>query len=93
MIWRSNASGSQVHGQFGTKDAYLWPAWTGDVVYTGIDIPQIANLYLKLRYSKSSLSSTPILIYIDNGANHQEPRSSLSIRGVGTSSLGQIRYF
>ena len=74
LIWRSNASGLNVHGQFGTNDAYLWPAWTGDVVYTGIDILQTADLYLKLRYSKSSLSSTPILIYIND---EQVPRATL----------------
>jgi len=43
------------------------------VKYKNIDIPQTDNLYLKLRYSKYSLSSVPILIYIDD---EPDPRAN-----------------
>jgi DNA-binding CsgD family transcriptional regulator len=52
MIVRTNASGSKVHGQFGTVAA--WPPKPGYVKYNNIDIPRIDQLYLKFRYSKYS---------------------------------------
>jgi hypothetical protein len=66
MIQRSSASGSKVHGQFGTTANSPWPAKPGHVKYDDITIPQLDRLYLKLRYSKHSPSSVPILIYLDD---------------------------
>jgi hypothetical protein len=66
MIWRSNASASKVHGQFGTTADAPWPAKPGYVKYNNLNIPRLDRLYLKLRYSKYSLSSVPILIYVDD---------------------------
>lgn len=66
MIWRSNASGSKVHGQFGTTSAAPWPAKSGYVQFTNINLVPTDHLSLKLRYSKNSPSSAPILIYLDN---------------------------
>jgi len=66
MIWRSNASDSKVHGQFGTTTDSPWPAKSGEVIYDNISTPRIEQLYMKLRYSKYSSSSVPISIYIDN---------------------------
>jgi len=64
VIQRSSASDEMVHGQFGTVPA--WPAKSGFVKYTDIEIPQTEHLYLKLRYSKYSSSTVPILIYLDD---------------------------
>ena len=61
---RPSASAGQVHGQFGTKPA--WPAQPGHVTYTRITIPETEHLYLRLRYSKHSLPSVPIRIYVDD---------------------------
>jgi hypothetical protein len=72
MILRSDASGSKVHGQFGTTVDSLWPAKSGYVKYNNINFPKIDQLYLKLRYSKFSPSPIPILIFIDD-----EPRATL----------------
>jgi len=74
MIWRSTASDSKVHGQFGTTAGSPWPAQSGYVTYKNISIPQIDQLYLKLRYSKNSPSSVPILIYMDD---EPAPRASI----------------
>lgn len=63
-IPRSNASGLEVHGQFGAVPA--WPAQPGYVRYGNIDIPKTNLLYLKLRYSKYSASSVQILVFLDN---------------------------
>lgn len=73
LISRSNASGSKVHGQFGTTADSPWPAAFGEVKYTNINIPAIDNLYLKLRYSKNSSPSVPILVYVDD---EQTPRAT-----------------
>ena len=67
-IWRSNASGSRVHGQFGVTEASGWPAQPGEVNYAGIEVPAAAHLYLTIRYSKNSPSSVPISIYLDSEA-------------------------
>jgi hypothetical protein len=66
MIWRSSASGSKAHGQFGATAESPWPARSGHVTYREISIPEIDGLYLELRYSKHSPSSVPILIFVDN---------------------------
>jgi DNA-binding CsgD family transcriptional regulator len=76
MIWRSNASGSKVHGQFGTSPSDPWPAQSGSVTYKNISLPQTDQLYLRLRYSKNSPAIAPILIYLDN---EQDPRASISL--------------
>ncbi len=75
---RTNASGSEVHGQFGTIPA--WPAQPGFVRYNNIEIPKTDTLYLKLRYSKYSTSSVLILIFLDN---ETIPRASLLPKDQG----------
>jgi hypothetical protein len=69
---RSNAFGGQVHGQFGTTPGTDWPAKPGYVTYK-LALPQADQLYLRLRYSKHSLPSVPILIYLDD---EPAPRAS-----------------
>ena len=64
MVWRSNASGSQVHGQFGASAVSPWPAVAGYVKYNNIFIPATDRLYLTVRYSKHSPASAPILVYL-----------------------------
>jgi len=64
VLQRSSASAEMVHGQFGVVPA--WPAQPGYVKYDNIKIPQAEHLYLKLRYSKYSSSSVPILVYLDD---------------------------
>ena len=66
MIWRSNASGAKVHGQFGAAGASPWPARSGYVKYNNLTTPATDRLYLTLRYSKYSPPSVPILIYLDD---------------------------
>jgi len=63
---RENASKQEVHGQFGTSGKPPWSALPGYVEYTNIDLPQAETLYLKLRYSKNSEASTPVLIFVDD---------------------------
>lgn len=76
-IGRSNASGSNVHGQFGTADISPWSAQAGSVVYKNISTPKVEQLYLKIRYSKNSPTSVPILIYIDD---EQNPRAAIYLK-------------
>jgi DNA-binding CsgD family transcriptional regulator len=64
VLQRSSASAEMVHGQFGTVPA--WPAQPGYVRYNNIKIPHTEHLFLKLRYSKYSSSSIPILVYLDD---------------------------
>ena len=73
-IWRSNASRSQVHGQFGAALNDPWPAQSGYVIYKNISLPRIDQAFLKLRYSKNSPASAPILIYLDD---EPAPRASV----------------
>jgi DNA-binding CsgD family transcriptional regulator len=68
-IERSNASGSNVHGQLGTTVEAPWPAQFGYVIYNNIKIPKVDQLYLKIRYSKDSPASVPVLIYLDDEPN------------------------
>jgi DNA-binding CsgD family transcriptional regulator len=63
VLQRPSASAEMVHAQFGTVPA--WPAKPGYVEYNKINIPQADHLYLKLRYSKYSSSTVPILVYLD----------------------------
>jgi hypothetical protein len=69
---RSNASGGLVHGEFGTIPGEEWPAQAGVVRYK-ITLPQTDRLYLRLRYSKFTPPSVPILIYLDG---EPAPRAS-----------------
>jgi len=80
MIWRSNASGSQVHGQFGAAGNAPWPAQAGFVKYQLIDMPALDQVYLKLRYSKYSAATVPILVYLDE---EPTPRAVLDLVDQG----------
>jgi DNA-binding CsgD family transcriptional regulator len=64
VLQRSSASDEMVHGQFGVIPA--WPAQPGYVKYDNIKTPNADHLYLKLRYSKYSSASVPILVYLDD---------------------------
>jgi DNA-binding CsgD family transcriptional regulator len=77
---RTNADGSMVHGQLGVMSASPWSALAGYVTYESIHIPQVNNLFLMLRYSKSSPPSTPILIYLDN---EPDPRATFYPTDLG----------
>lgn len=76
MIWRSNASELQVHGQFGTTDAAPWPAKSGYAKYNNIYVPQTNRLSLRLRYSRHNGGSAPIQVYLDGEAT---PRAILTV--------------
>ncbi len=65
MIWRSNASASKVHGQFGCEGYGPWPGKAGYVKYKNINLHKSEHLYLILRYSKYSSSYVPIRVYLD----------------------------
>jgi hypothetical protein len=84
-IARSNASGAKVHGQFGTTDSAPWPAKSGYVTYRNINLPQLAQLYIQLTYSKSSPSSVPILIYLDN-----EPTPRATVDPINQGNWNQF---
>ena len=84
-ITRSNASDSMVHGQFGATAEFPWPEQSGYVKYNSISIPEIDQLYLKLRYSKSSSSFVPILVYIDD-----EPVSRATLYPIDQGSWDQF---
>lgn len=71
---RPNASGSKVHGQFGSQGIAPWSAQPGFIKYYEIEAPQNGILYLQIKYSKFSKSSVPILIYLDD---EQNPRESI----------------
>lgn len=73
IIQRSNASAEMVHGQFGTVPA--WPPQSGYVKYKNIKTPRADHLFLRLRYSKYSSSSVPILVYLDD---ETLPRASIT---------------
>jgi DNA-binding CsgD family transcriptional regulator len=73
-IGRSNASGNQVHGQFGVMLVEPWSAKPGDAVYENISTPRVEQLYLKLRYSKNSSPSGSILVSLDD---EKIPRASI----------------
>lgn len=69
VLQRSSASEEMVHGQFGVVPA--WPAQPGYVKYEDINIPRAEHLYLKLRYSKYSAFTVPILVYLDDESTHR----------------------
>jgi hypothetical protein len=73
MIYRSNASGGQVHGQIGCAGDSPWPARPGHVKYTNLNTPETDRLYLVLRYSKNSPLAVPVDIYVDD---ETRPRAS-----------------
>jgi DNA-binding CsgD family transcriptional regulator len=80
LIQRSQASGKEVHGQFGTVDSDPYPPQAGYVIYTNIDIPQIDQLSLKLKYSKFSPFSVHILVYLDD---EPDARAAISLVNQG----------
>lgn len=69
VLQRADASSQMVHGQFGTIPA--WPAQPGYVKYDNIKTSQTGHLYLKLRYSKYSSSTVPILVHLDDELSQQ----------------------
>ena len=73
VIWRSEASGLKVHGQFGTAGVPPWDPKPGYVVYGNIAISQSGPLSVTLRYSKYSSATVPIMIYVDDEST---PRAS-----------------
>src|SRR5262245_8464438 len=73
MIYRSQASEEKVHGRFGAIDQPPYEAKSGYVEYQRINLPDVQNLKLTIKYSKNSDSSVPIEIYIDH---ESKPRSS-----------------
>ena len=48
--------------------------------YKAIDIPSLDQVYLKLRYSKYSSASVPILVYLDD---EPDPRAVLNLVDQG----------
>jgi hypothetical protein len=80
MVYRSNASGGQVHSQIGCTGDSPWPAKPGYVKYTNLKTPQTDHLYLVLRYSKNSPSSVPADIYVDE---ETQPRASFRPENQG----------
>ena len=74
IIGRSAASGDLVLGQFGSINVDPWSAMAGNVIYKNIIMPRVGQLYLKLRYSKNSPPSIPILVYLDD---EKTPRASI----------------
>jgi DNA-binding CsgD family transcriptional regulator len=74
IIGRSAASGDLVLGQFGSINVEPWSAMAGDVIYKNITMPRVEQLYLRLRYSKNSPPSIPILVYLDD---EKTPRASI----------------
>lgn len=62
---RPNVSGSEVHTQFGCESFDPWTARAGYVKYNILEFQSSCHLYLVIRYSKSSPSTTPIRIYLD----------------------------
>lgn len=79
-IARSNASGVNVYGQFGSINADPWTAQPGYVRYQNISTPNVEALYLKVRYSKNSPTAAPIYVSIDDEIT---PRASFSPKDQG----------
>ncbi len=80
IIQRANASGGRVYGQFGTIAAPPWTGTFGYVEYNRIKIPATDHLYLRVRYSKNSPTSTDIFILLDD---ESQPRASLQPNNQG----------
>jgi len=95
-IYRKNASGEKVHGQFGCGSKEF-EAKAGYVEYRNIRIPELSNLFLRLHYSKHSESSVPIEIFFDKekerrAAIYLENQSDWNKFAVKDSiSLGNIQ--
>ncbi len=66
LIYRSNASGGKVYGQFGCESASPWGAQKGYVKYSSIQLHATEHLYMTVRYSKDSPSTTLIYIHLDD---------------------------
>jgi hypothetical protein len=78
MIWRSNACGDKVHGQFGCASSSGWPAKSGYVEYCGIAVARDGQLFLAIRYSKHG-SPGWIQVYLDDEST---PRASFQATGA-----------
>ena len=63
VIPRSNASASQVLGQFGCTQ--YWSPQSGFAEYTVENVPASEHLYLQVRYSKNTVSTKSIDIFLD----------------------------
>lgn len=79
-IGRSNASGSNVLGQFGTTNVSPWSAQSGYVTYKNISTPEVGELYIKVRYSKNSPAAVQISIFLDD---EMTPRAAFSPKNLG----------
>ena len=73
-VARSNASGNKAHGQFGSLSVAPWSPRSGEVEYYNIEIPQSTEVFLRLRYSKFSVQSVRILIFVDT---EETPRADI----------------
>jgi hypothetical protein len=73
MIHRSTAFEEKVHGQFGCEDTSPADAKSGYVKYNIDPLYGTDHLYIVVRYSKNSPSTTAINIYIDD---ETKPRTS-----------------
>lgn len=71
-IWRSNASNDKVHGTFGCESTSPYSAKSGYVKYYLPELPETNQLYIVIRYSKDSSSTTPIKIFIDEEVTARE---------------------
>jgi hypothetical protein len=77
---RPHASQGKVHGQFGCLSAGPWSPKAGSVTYDDLPLPRTDDLVLRLRYSKYSAPSVPILISLDD---ERLPRATLYPRDQG----------
>jgi hypothetical protein len=64
-VWRSEASGLKVLGQFGCKTYHPYEAVSGYSTYIIQGIPATDHLFIILIYSKNSSSTTAIELYMD----------------------------
>jgi DNA-binding CsgD family transcriptional regulator len=64
-VARSDASGNKAHGQFGSLSVAPWSPQSGELEYYNIEMPKSAEVFLRLRYSKFSVQSVRILIFVD----------------------------
>jgi hypothetical protein len=65
VVAQPNASGQKVLARFGVSKSADWKDNGDSVWYHNILTPRLNQVYLKLRYSKDSPASVPILVYID----------------------------
>jgi len=64
-VARSNASGEKAHGQIGTIGVEPWSPQSGELEYYNIEVPKSTDVFLRVRYSKFSVQSVRILIFLD----------------------------